>query len=145
MTESGTASPTDPGQVLDGLAVELRRALDDAAASVPAVTRRDVTGDDAVACSVGRADDGSQQWNYALRLLFDGDPAGAAAAVRARLESAGFTIREDAGSLRWTALREGASISSTAGTDASLGSGMSLVGVTACVSPEGAVDATDPT
>jgi hypothetical protein len=140
---SDPTAPTDPDQVLEGHAAELRRAVDDAAAAVPAVNRRDLTGDDSVGCYVGLDDDGSQQWSYSLRLLVDGDPAEASAVARARLEAAGFAIRDNAASLSWTAQRDGASINSNAGSDPSIGSGMTLGGVTACVSPEGAVDTTN--
>lgn len=137
----------DPAPVLDELAAELRRAVDDAASTVPSVTSRDWTGDSAVACRVGGDDDGSKQWNYAVRLSFDADSTEVVAAARTRLEARGFLIRERPASgseVGWTALKEGASISVRAGSDPSLGSAVSMVGVTACVFVDGSVDTTNP-
>jgi hypothetical protein len=88
-----TAAAADQQAVLDQLAGELRETVDALAAQVPEVQRRDLTGDSAAACSVGADDDGTQQWIYGVRLVYDADPEAVAKAARDLLTQRGFTLR----------------------------------------------------
>ena len=139
-----TAAAADQQAVLVQLAGELRETVDALAAQVPGVQRRDLTGDSAAACFVGADDDGTQQWIYGVRLVYDADPEAVAKAARDLLTQRGFTLRENAGQtpLPVTALREGAAIA-VRGAEQDGSRFIGFVGSSACVGPDGTVDRTD--
>lgn len=139
----------DQATQLDALATEMRSTIDALASAVPNVTDRSRTGDEAVSCGVGDADDGTKQWVYSLRIFYAGMGGEVVASSRIIVEERGYRIREQGSTdeeASFTAVRAGDAITVRAGTDGTGSETAAVVflGYGACVAPDGTVNGVSP-